>query len=156
MNYEVTDHGESRTGIPIKRITWDDGKWWDVLAKMPQKVESANRIIMASLAKVEVTKDTIDSGPDSSKDATAWAGAAEKIRTARVKGCTVAWSWADPVSDEMLGDHDPDRVKDVFDVMDRLHAPDVEGVSEQEKKDSASRSSITALSGANGSQQSST
>ena len=151
MDYKVTESGVSRTDIPIHRITWSDGRWWEVLGMMPSGVATSMRVAMSRVAKARAIGDAVHSEPDTALDAEAWATAAAKARMERLKGCTVAWAWSDPVSESMLDDMPPFRVQDVRSVLDDLHAEDLEVTGADEKKSSPSPSSIESPSGANGS-----
>lgn len=156
MSYEVADNGESRTGIPIKRITWDDGKWWDVLAEMPYRVTRELAAVTAPVARLRIGAEGIVADTDDERGAETLVRAMSRHRMVRLKGCTVAWSWEMKVSDEAIADMRPETVNDVLRVMDELHTEDTEGLPDDEKKASASLSSTGYRSGVNGSTPSST
>lgn len=141
MNYELTDI-EHDGPIAAKRITWDNGKTWDVLVEVPWGVRSKIRASVGGLVKIDGSTFT----PDRSNTA-GMLQAIEEANMQRLVGCTVGWSWDIKVTRASVEAMSPRYVGDVLNVMRELQdAEDDAG----EKKSSPSQFSTELLSGVNG------
>ena len=85
--YETEIVGKTEAGIPIFKITWFDGPWWELLSI--RTYGTAQAVRQASL------------GFDTSVDVEALKQR-EGMNIAALNGSTVRWSWDAPVTDDFI------------------------------------------------------
>lgn len=144
MIYSVKDV-ISDNPIPIKRIEWEDGTWWDVLAEMPYGVQS--RIRAAAAGSVVFVNGELST---ENMDRQRMVQAVEEANLIRLTGCSVGWSFKGTPTREAIEAMPSVRVAEVLKEMNRLHALDLMGTPRDEKKTSPSQSSTVDHSGNDG------
>lgn len=148
MEYELLDSDHEGL-IPARRIQWEDGRWWDVLVEMPYGVQSKIRAAAAG-AVVFVEGKMATSFED--WDPRRMMTAIEEGNQIRLLGCTVAWSFEQPVTEESILAMPRSYVDDVMKVLNTLHGETALGLDATQKKRSTSPSLTETPSLANGTQ----
>ena len=146
MEYELIDSDHEGL-IPAKRIQWEDGRWWDVLVEMPYGVQAR---IRASAAGAVAFKDGKMSLEDT--DRKRLMEAVEEANMTRMVGCTVGWSFTQPLGEELILAMPRSYVDDVIKVLNTLHGETALGLNTTEKKRYTSPSLTEIPSPANGTQ----
>jgi len=131
MNYELLDQ-EHDGPIALKRISFEDGQWWDVLVEIPHGTRSKIRRM-----SVKNMRDAFKGGK---VDRTAISGeqmmdTVEETNALRLTGCTTAWSWNMPITRDSVDSLSPRHTKVALDVMTKLHDPDRAATRDEKKTD---------------------
>lgn len=117
--YETAIVGKTAVGIPIFRITFDDGEWWELVTVRTLGADEASKLASR--------------GFDTSIDTEALQ-MRYAIGRAVLNASTVAWSWEVPVTDEHITSLPEDVVRIATRETSARHLERMFQVGEDQKK----------------------
>lgn len=120
---KVVQTGISDGGIPLARVEWKDGAWWEVETHL--NWGAAKRLRTVIREEVEITSDGDVQGSITS---------AHDMQELRVIGSTVAWSFKLPVTKSSLERIAHWRTDQILAQLVDMHREATEVITEETKK----------------------